>query len=123
MIAMKARPFRLLRKDCSVDLLRANLAEIGYEISDIVVPDSAHEETVITLRRKRLADGSVKIVIEKSWWPDGHTWEDHVVRLLRNGDEVVGIYLQELLREKLDRPLRQYVMESLLGAVSEIARS
>lgn len=120
---MKARPFILLRKDCSVDLLHANLAPIGYEISDIAIPDSAHEKTVITLRNTRLAHDSVKIVVERSWWPDGHTWEDHVVRLLRNGDEVVSIDIQRLLREKLERPLRQYVMESLLDAASEIARS
>ena len=117
---MNTKPFKLLKRHCSIDRLRKNLGEVGFEVSDVSIPDSAYEETVVTLVSERLPDDTIRIVIEKSWCPDGEDWEDTAVRLVRNEGEVVRVDLQQLLRQKLDRPLRQYVMESLLVAASEI---
>ena len=113
-------PFKLLRKDCSIDQLRTGFAEIGFDLEDSVVPDTANEDSVLLFLSNQLPSESIKIVIEKQWWPDGENWEDATVSLRHNDDELAKIDLQQLLREKLDKPLRQQVLGSLLDAASEM---
>ena len=113
-------PFRLLRKDCSIDQLRTRFAEIGFDLVNSEVSDTAYEESVLSFVSDQLPNEPIKIVIEKQWWPDGKTWEDAIVTLLRNDDELTTVDLQQLLHKKLDMPLRQYVLESLLDAASEM---
>lgn len=113
-------PFKLLRKDCSIDQLRAGFAAIGFDLDNSVIPDTAFEESVLSFLSNQPPNESIKVVVDKQWWSDGEKWEDATVRLLHNGDELARIDLQKLLREKLDKPLRQYVKESLLDAASEL---
>ena len=112
-------PFKLLRNDCSIDQFRSRFADIGFDLDDSVVPDTAYEESVLSFLSDQLPSESIKVVVVKQLWPDGDKWEDATVSLLHNENEVAKIDLQLLLREKLDRPLLQYVMETLLDAASK----
>ena len=113
-------PFKLLRKDCSIDQLRTGFTDIGFDLEDALVPDSAYEDSVLLFVSNQLPNESIKIVIEKLWWPDGENWEDAIVSLRHNNTELARIDLQSLLREKLDKPLRQLVLGLLLDAASEM---
>jgi hypothetical protein len=112
-------PFKLLSKDYSLDHLSKKFAEIGLDLESSVVPDTAYEDSVLTFSCRRLPEDTIKIVVKKQWWDDGEKWEDADVRLFQNSNELLRIDLHQLLREKLNKPLRQQVMESLLDVASK----
>ena len=117
------KPFKLFLRECSVQELQDRFSAIGYDLEVAEIPDSAYGNSLLRFQSKEHLVRPIKIVVEKWWWPDGMNWEDKTVRLIIDEGEVLAtIDLWGLLREELDKPLRQFVADSLIESVSK-ARS
>jgi hypothetical protein len=110
--------FKLLERELSVDLLAKDLEQRGLEISGHQNPESAYEDEVLDLSCKWLQEDSIRVVISRRWAPDGILMDDSGVHFVHNDHVLLSLNLSDLLRSKLEKPLRTIVRESLLEAAS-----
>ena len=112
--------FRLLEKELQMALLTKELAERSLDVSGYSNSDSAYEDSIIELDCRWLPDDSIQIIIARSWDLDGNDIIDSEVYFRHNGVNLVARDLSNMLRSKLDQPLRQIVRDDILNAASTI---
>lgn len=115
------KPFRLLEKECAVERIREHLAREGFNLVSADIPDTAYTDSTLVFSAE--SEQQLRITLEKSWFPDGEDWEDHWLRLCLDHTLILEIDIEQLLRRKLAKPLRQHVLDTVLDAVLDVTKS
>lgn len=113
---MKARPFRFLDSEDASRSLDARLRQVGYERLDDEVPQAATTVYACPWRMQRLV-----LRWRRAWWPDGENAYDAGVEVFDGEVRVGTIDLDDLLRSRLERPLRDVVIDRLVGIASSVS--
>jgi hypothetical protein len=115
---MQNMPFRLLDSPQAVALLRQRLAQVGlfqavasegYETANPYHPACLHFVC-------RWLPDPVELNWHYYWWPDGTESELVVYQGTTRGE----VNVENLLRQRLDRPLAEVIIENVVALCAEL---
>jgi len=119
---MQNAPFRLLDSPQAVALLGQNLAQVGlFEAvaSEGYEAGNPYDPACLRFVCRWLPD-PVELSWHYYWWPDGTNSELGRVRVVYQGTTRGEVNVEELLRQKLDRPLAEVIIEGVVALCAEL---
>jgi hypothetical protein len=119
---MQNTPFRLLDSPQAVALLRQSLAQVGlFEAvaSDGYEAANPYHPACLGFVCRWLPD-PVELNWHYYWWPDGTNSELGRVRIVYQGTTRGEVNVEKLLRQRLDRPLAEVIIEGVVALCTEL---
>ncbi len=113
--------WRFLDRFEAVDRLAKRLDRLKVRIVDIEDSDSASVPARMHLSIPWR--GEAEIIWHRQWWPDGMDQEDHHVALKIGDEGQTIVCIWRLLRQKLEKPLVDVVIEEIVAAVERHTRN
>jgi hypothetical protein len=119
---MHNSPFRFLDSLQVVAILRHRLAQVGlFEAGASEAYEAANPYHPACLRFVcRWLPDPVELHWHYSWWPDGTSSELVRVRVVYEGATRGEVNVEELFRQRLDRPLAEVIIEGVVTLCAEL---